>query len=252
MEVTEQYEKVVVLSDVHAPYHDKKTYSTMMRFVKDQKPSMVVLIGDVVDMYSVSRFDKDPRRANNLQEEFDVAHRLLRRLREAAGEDARIVYIKGNHEERLVSYLKRHPELYGLRDLTIERQLRLDRLGIEYRDELFHRGVFLFTHGRRYGIYSSRWELEDNGVSGMSGHTHRVSTFMKRNRAGSLSWYHVGHMADVEQVDYNAFPNWQQGVGIVYFNKRRPEFHAEALVINDHKFVYDGKLYTPREVKRLQ
>jgi len=251
MAVEKNFERVIVIPDLHIPYEDSKTVSTALQFVEDQKPDRVVLIGDVLDMYSVSKFEKDPSRAFRLQDEFDQANAFLQHLRTAAG-DVPITLIEGNHEKRLSSYLKRHPELHGLRDLSIPSQLGLKDLKIDYVTELFHK-KFLFTHGRRFGMYASRWELADNGVSGMAGHTHRVGTFSKTERGVVKAWYHIGHMCDPKTAgEYRPNPDWQQGIGIVDFEKRGGRFYAQAIPIVKNKFIFGNTLYTPKGIKSLE
>ena len=245
------YEQYVVIPDLHAPYHDEESVQTAINFVKYQKPDHVVFIGDVVDLYSVSSFDKNPKRANKLQDEYDCANEILTEFRKAAPK-AKMTYIEGNHEVRMKRYLWRHPELHGLRCLRLPQLLGLKELDIAYKQELFWRNTFLFTHGKRFGMYASRWELADNGVSGMSGHNHRLSVFSKTDKTGVKAWYHIGHLTDVEAAgEYRKDPDWQQGLGVVYFHNRKNRFFAEAIPVVDNKFIYHGVLYTPEGYERL-
>lgn len=249
MKVTTAYQKYVVIPDIHAPYQDKNTLQAINHFIAEQKPDHVVLIGDVIDMYSISKYDKNPLRAHKLQEEIDEAHNVIVDIRAAAGKNTPITYIEGNHEDRLRRYMWNHPEVHGLRNLELPALLGLKELGVEYKTELLVNGVFLFTHGKRTTMYSSRWELQDNGISGMSGHVHRIQTHAQTDRSGVKAWYGIGHVADEKQCEYTTNPNWQQGLGVVYFHPSKKRFHAEVIPIVEHKFIYAGKLYTPKGVE---
>lgn len=246
-----QYEMWVVLSDIHAPYHDKKTLRTIKHFLKDQKPDTLVQIGDVVDCYSISKFDKDPERAHNLQWEFDTAHNILYALKECVG-NIPFYVVHGNHEDRLPRHMKTS-DLYGLRDLTIEKQLGLDELGIKYVKELIWKNTFMITHGTKTSKHSSAGEIDINGMSGMSGHVHRCQMFAKTTAAGTLVWYGIGHLCDIRKADYlkTGRGNWQQGIGVVYFHKKKKRFFATVVPITDHKLLYGGRYYTPQGVKNL-
>lgn len=244
------YDQCIVIPDAHFPYEDKKTFQTVLNFLRDQKPDIAVLIGDWVDCYSASRFDKDPDRGYKLQWEFDQARKGLEQVREAVG-DARIIYIEGNHEVRIKTYLVKHPELYGLRDLTIERQLRLDELNIEYMDFFLWKNTFLFTHGTKCTKYGASGELDIHGISGMSGHNHRIMSFFKTQRTNTLVWHNIGHICDIKQADYVKNPNWQQGIGMVYFNRSNRRFVSSVFPILENKLMFGGKLYEPGGVTSL-
>lgn len=238
------FEQYIVLSDVHAPSHDQRTYDSVIHFIRKQKPDHVVIIGDFIDMYAISRFDKNPERAHRLQEEVDSAYGLLKRLRSAAGKTP-ITYIEGNHEFRMQKYLWRHPEMHGLDVLEVPNLLRLKELKIDYVQEIVKNGNFIFTHGLRINKYASRSELDDHGISGMSGHTHRIQTSMRTDYAGTKVWHCIGHLSDPLKAEYVLKPDWQQGIGVVYFERNGNRFFSEVVPIVKNKFIYGGVLYTP-------
>jgi hypothetical protein len=150
---------------------------------------------------------------------------------------------------RLQKYLWRHPEVHSLKNLRIPELLRLKDLRIDYANELLVNGVFLFTHGVRISKNSAQAELDSNGISGMSGHVHRVQTAMKTDYTGEKVWHCIGHIADATQAEYTAHPNWQQAVGIVYFDKHSKRFFSEVIPITESKLMYGGKVYKPRRGK---
>jgi len=244
------FEMYVAIPDLHIPYEDKESVKTVMHFLKDVQPDHVVLIGDVVDMYSVSRFDKDPKRANRLQEELDATKEFLRALRDTVG-DAEITYLEGNHEQRVMKYLRRYPEMADLRSLKIPAMLELDDLGIDYREDLIVNDNFLFTHGEKIAVHATKAELSHSGMSGMSGHTHHCQMYSNTDRKGVAAWYSIGHLCDVDQAEYTRLPNWQEGIGVVYFEKKSGRFFATVVHIVNHKFIFSGKMFTPNGVQKL-
>jgi UDP-2,3-diacylglucosamine pyrophosphatase LpxH len=243
--VNRDYEKWIAVPDLHAPYEDEKSVSTVLNFIAEQKPDHIVFLGDVIDMYAVSRFDKDPARANQLQDEIDGTQKLLRKFRKAAGESADMTYIEGNHEERMKKYLWRHPELHGLKTLEIPKLLDLESVNIKYVQELMWKDTFLFTHGTAVVKYSAQKELANRGVSGMSGHVHRIQSYAHSDYTGTKAWYAAGHLCDLDKAEYIKNPDWQQALGIVHFSKKNTRFFAEVIPIVEHKLMYGGKVYAP-------
>ncbi len=238
------YEQVVYISDLHMPYSDKKTLAAVNKFLTAQQPEQLVIGGDLIDMYSVSQFNKDPSRASQLQEELDDARDYLIELRNMLPK-TKITYIEGNHEDRLRKYLMRHPELHGLRALEIPSLLDLKELKIDYTLDYTYKG-FLFKHGNRASMYSARWELNDEGTSGMSGHIHKPQSFTDKTRRGEKKWSIVGHLSDESKADYlgrGGTSSWVEGFGVVNFYPKEKLWNVDIVDIIDHKFVYEGVVY---------
>jgi predicted phosphodiesterase len=164
--------KFIVLSDIHFPYQDDKAIKAVYKFLEQHPVDTIILNGDILDFYDVSSFDKDPSRINSLQKEIDMANKFFSQLRKR--HSGRIIFIGGNHDaDRLERYLKKHPELYSLNALKIDRILNLNEYGIDfYRDE-FRLGSLKIIHGdmvRKFSAYTARGELEKHDTSGISGH----------------------------------------------------------------------------------
>lgn len=102
-ETIEMNERIVVLNDLHVPFHDTKTLRSVYKAVKDANPDRIILGGDVCDFYSISTFSKDPMRRMNLQDEVERVQTVLIDIRKRFPK-ADIDFIPGNHEERLDYY----------------------------------------------------------------------------------------------------------------------------------------------------
>lgn len=237
----ERYERGLWLSDAHTPFQDKRTIKAVIAFLRNEQPDYVIFGGDMIDFYSISRFDKDPDRTMNLQQELDVTRELLEQI-VAASPDSKFIYVPGNHEYRLTKYLWTHEEIASLRALELPNLLGLKELGIEYMDEWMYK-EFLFKHGDYTNKYHANKELDVEGISGMSGHNHRNQIMSKTTRQGQLTWYSVGHLADVDQADYIKNPNWQQGIAMIYIRKNTKDVHVQLIEIHNHRFVYNGVEY---------
>jgi UDP-2,3-diacylglucosamine pyrophosphatase LpxH len=60
------YLKLVCLGDQHIPYLNRKAHGIIIKFLKDIKPDKIILLGDLIDFWEISHFDKDPSRNNEL------------------------------------------------------------------------------------------------------------------------------------------------------------------------------------------
>jgi hypothetical protein len=80
--------------------------------LKRSRPFLLILGGDLFDCYSISRYEKDPRRLHEtLPREFDAAQGFACAVGRLGCE---VVYLLGNHECRLDAIVAAHPGLGGL------------------------------------------------------------------------------------------------------------------------------------------
>lgn len=206
-------DKSMFLGDAHYPYHDKSAIAVMLRFAHWYRPSTVFVIGDWLDMYQVSRFDQDPHRILELQDDIDEAVDGLRELRGAVGEECKLIYISGNHEARLERWLWKHPEVANLRSLSFPNLMNLRELGIKnypYGTQHKWHG-FIVEHGnlvRKHSGATAAAMLASRGVSGLSGHTHRLASHYHRDNTGQKVWFENGCLcydSETEVLTQNGF-----------------------------------------------
>jgi len=243
--LSSSYERVVFISDVHSPYEDQKALSILYNFIKWFKPKTVFIMGDLLDCYAISRFTKDPKGKLNFKKEIDSAKSILKTIKEVS-RDAKIYYLRGNHELRMQKYLwNRAEELSMLPELEISHLLGLPELEIEYieRGMMMYHGVMI-KHGtivRQYAGYSAKAEFEKNGCSGVSGHTHRGAIYMHSNSGGDYKWMECGCLCSLEQEYMEGqTPNWQQGFGVGYFKTGSKRYQLDLINIIDNKALYNG------------
>jgi predicted phosphodiesterase len=95
--------KILCVPDIHFPFENKKVVNKIIEAIKLQQPTHVVQMGDLIDQYSFSRYDKNleltsPRqeigKARNLAEEFWM------KVQKAAPK-AKCYQLLGNHDVRL-------------------------------------------------------------------------------------------------------------------------------------------------------
>lgn len=213
----------IVLPDLHIPFHDKRLLECWLNRLTNGTWDGVDIIGDFIDCYSLSRFDNNPQRKNNLQMEIDQAKELLEDIRRSVP-DEDIRYSEGNHEDRLRKLLwGKCPALAHLQDLTIPDLMELKTFGIQWHSTQnpYKIGDLWYTHGdilRKHAGMSARAKSEAIHGPVIIGHTHRMGWSPMTTWTGTDDAYEVGHMSDPKQLDYvRTCFNWQPGWAEVLF-----------------------------------
>ena len=129
--------QIVVISDLQVPFHDKKAVKNVAQFIRKYKPDDVLCVGDEIDFQTISRFSTGRDEwSGSVGRDRDAAVEVLAELQ--------VRHLsRSNHSARLYNSLsKRLPGLIGLPELTIERFLRLDELGITYHHKPYQKTVY--------------------------------------------------------------------------------------------------------------
>lgn len=244
---------MAVLQDTHNPFQDQRVLREVELFLSELQPDMVIYPGDMGDFYLLSKFDKNPQRAGRLQDDLKSTAALFKRHRDLMA-NTRMIFAKGNHEDRLRKFLwNKSPALASLDELTVEGLYKLKESEVEcvdYEEGVLINGNFMVTHGdliRAHSAYTAKGMSDKHGGSGIHGHSHRGGYSLKRNRFGVYGWWENFCLCDLEP-DYVQNPNWQQGFSLVHFKKER--FWVEQLQIIQRKFMYGGKTYGSGGKKR--
>jgi predicted phosphodiesterase len=243
-----RFKTVLVLSDMHCPFHDSASLSSVKALIAHVRPDYLVFNGDIIDNYNISSFDKNPKRTHGwIQAEIDITYEVLKWLVEAAPESTKLFYISGNHEDRYERMLNRDPNLASMRALGFIENLRLEELNIQYVKELVLYKKLLIKHGALVGKYAAARELDSEGLFGVSGHVHRNQLQSRMLRNGHITWVCVGHLCDVAQMDYIKYtPDWQQSVALVYIRQDGGgAIHPNVIEINNHKLIFNSLEFSP-------
>ena len=239
--------RVIATGDWHSPYHDDEAMSVFFAAVDYIRPDVVVLLGDHVDCFTISRFDKTPDRVKSLEDEIAVTNELLDRIKAPV-----VHYCEGNHEHRLPRYLsQKAPELWGM--MSMRKLLKIDERGWKwrnYRDDAVRIGRMAFKHDvGRCGKYASHHSLADYGGNICFGHTHHGGTVYQSTVKGSQRVaLNTGWLGDVDAIDYRhremARRDYQHGFGLVYVDDSTGNVYAQFKPIVGGSCEVDGTLIT--------
>lgn len=236
---------VAVASDIHFPFEDKAAVDIFLQAMKDLQPDSVVLLGDIIDCYEVSKYSKNPLREHNLKYELDQTKKFLRELRKIVP-DSNIYFLRGNHEDRDMKYLTQNaPELACLEELKMENLLHLRDFGIEYVFGDLKIGDLVYTHGRRvskHSGYTAKNNLDSMGISLITGHIHRAGLHCRTTWEKEYLAIENPTMASRSQSYLGGdVPNWQVGFSVINYDCDL--FWPEIILIRDDKSSFRGKLY---------
>lgn len=231
LEMTLENGIVAVASDFHVPFQDKEAVSSFINYCAEIQPTVIVINGDLVDMYMLSRFAKGEGR--NPMSEIEEARDILCQIREACP-NSNIFYVIGNHEQRLEkTILSKAPELASLIE-DVFSIFKLDNLVIQGCGTLTLNDNFVFKHGTLLGNksgLSAIKEMENAYLSGATGHCFSEDVEILVANKG---WVKV---LDVQQSDNVATYNKQTGQ--FEWNPVRDKF-----VYNNYKELYHIKSST--------
>ena len=223
--------RIVGLFDVHVPYHSMEALTCAIDFAKAHEADVLLIGGDFIDFYGLSRFAKDPNKRNATQEIL-MAVDVLKAIYEAI-KPRKVIYKMGNHDERFEHYLWQKyaeiPQLTQLEEfssITLENVLR-KRLGKDFPIEfvgdkrIIKAGNLNITHGHEFpsGIASpvniARGLYLRAKANAMCGHSHKTSEHCETNMNDEMiTTWSVGALCDLHPL-YMPINSWNHGVALI-------------------------------------
>lgn len=215
----------LILSDIHLPFHDEDALALAIEYGLNHKVDALILNGDILDCYDVSRFGKELRRPK-ISEELEMGRQFLKYVSEKF---PRVLYKIGNHEERMRAYVLRNArELGDLQEVSLEYLLRFPEYGIEaVNREMIKLGGLIVMHGHEMGesIFSpvnpARGYFLKAKASTLIGHYHQVSHHSENNLHGEqVGVWSTGCLCSLSP-DYRpyAYTKWSNGFAYVTVNE---------------------------------
>lgn len=247
------HQVLVAVSDTHGSEVDERALDVCCQIISDINPTILAHLGDLGDFYSVSKYDKNPKRRLSLQQDLVDAVSILGKLDQAVSSSTRKMFFRGNHESRIERFISHNAPVLGDLDiLSIPNLLGLEHLGWEYyKQDLEVFPEFLIKHGetvRPHTAYTAKAEVEKSWMGGISGHTHRLGMYSFTSRRNHLKgiaptqWVENGCLCNMDEVEYVAgTANWQQGFSIVRYIDG--VILPEIVPIFNGTAFYNGKFY---------
>lgn len=233
------------------PTHDEAAIRIALSIVREIQPDEILRVGDDLDLPELGKYRTTPAFSRTTQASIDRAT-VLGAEQRAAAPEARIVWLAGNHEERLPNYvLDNAKAAYGIRRgrfaderpsawpvLSVPYLCRLDEFGVEYRPgfpaadfelvpsfRIVH-GLHVTSNGSTASKYLSR---ERSSIA--YGHIHRREYAARTLPDGhEIFAASPGCLArtdgavpstkggtDLDGRPLSVVEDWQQGIGLVHY-----------------------------------
>lgn len=214
--------RVLVLSDIHVPYHSISALTAAFDWGKKQKPDSILLNGDTIDCHRLSRFVKDPKK-RDFAGELDVFRNFFDVLKKTFPK-AKIYFKLGNHEDRYNAFLyEKANELVGVEEFSLENIIKARAEGIEVIGDkrIIKAGDLNIIHGHEFGgsVFSpvniARGLFLKANVSAMQGHNHQSSEHTSTNMNGQIiTTWSLGCLSELHPA-YLPINKWNQGCAFV-------------------------------------
>lgn len=289
-----QFKKAVYLSDAHIgfhrnlrtgqlePYHNRKHWSAVLSYLRDNPVDLFVLGGDIMDMGDMSdKFTQTPDGHFTTQPALVETAWLIGSILDAIPASSKLVYIEGNHENRLPRFLLNHfssafnvssvrfseEPILSVPELIVGQgvdQSRIEWVGdypngaywLNNTTRLIHGHISKSRAGATAGAY-----LDEINASTIFGHIHRheVASMSLQSRSGQevettvFTAQSFGMFGVPSQVPpFKANHNWQQGFGILRYDEAYCSAQTVSLMEEGFEVegnMYIGEDYTERIVK---
>lgn len=228
-------ERIAVISDIHLPYHCEKTLNKWYAEAQEYEPSMIIINGDLLDFYRMSRFEKNPN-MRDTSFEIDQAHEFFDWL--TASFQADIIFKEGNHDERWRKYMfNQAPELSRFKKFELQEILELDEFGVTFITDqrMILAGDLPILHGHEFhgagGQNPAGAVARKLGNSGLMGHCHRTSQHSVRTTMGKwIKAYSTGCMCELSP-EFSRINNWNNGYAFVEIDSSGA-FEVDNRVVN--------------------
>lgn len=214
---------ILAAGDVHLPYHDQEAVEIMLERAIEIGAKTLLMAGDWMDMYQVSRFQKDPR-LRNVKDEISIFNDLVSEIRRVLP-DTKLIFKVGNHEKRFDDYLMANASaLYDLEELRLAQVLKLKSQDIDLVESM---RVMRFRslniiHGHEYVFSISNPVNPARGLftrakkSTMCFHHHRSSEHTETTITGDvITCWSVGCLCDLKP-EYMPLNSWNLGFAEIY------------------------------------
>lgn len=215
------HKRIAIFSDIHVPYHSTAALTAALSFCKKEKPDALLLNGDSLDCFQLSRFVKDPRK-RHFAEELNSFQSLIQVFEKTLG--CKIYFKFGNHEERYEAFLfQKAKELIGVEEFELDNIIKARANGITIiKDKrIIHAGGLNIIHGHEFstGFFSpvnvARGLFLRGKTSAIQGHSHQTSEHTESDMNGKITTtWSVGCLCELHPA-YAPLNKWNLGFAIV-------------------------------------
>ena len=235
------YNKTLWIADLHSRFYDREALETAINYGIKRSCNSVVILGDFMDFYGYSKFQKSRLTLEQFETEREWGQSVLEMLQATFGY---VVLKQGNHDVRREMFVQaeavRIPEM---RDIC------------GYADYLFYEGSNVniveshrhivygklnAIHGHEYfgggGIHIAHNRLNKTFDNTLSAHSHYPQSLIKPNINGQyLGSWTLGCMCQLHAA-YAPKNNWSHGCAVT-------EKEADGMFEVDNKLIVKNRMF---------
>lgn len=218
-------DRILVLGDLHIPFHDVQALSAAIKWAKDRKVQAVILNGDVLDCYQLSRFTRNPKQ-RSFGEELKAGKEVIDIIRRELQPEL-LIYKLGNHEDRYeVLIQSQAPALFDVERFSWDCVFKLDSgMTLVGEKRIILAGELPIIHGHEYtrSVFSpvnpARGYFIRAHGSVLVSHHHQSSKHSDPNIKGrKLSAWSIGCLCHLHP-DYMPLNRWNHGFAWVELDR---------------------------------
>ena len=241
--IPERFNRGLIFSDNHFPYHDVEAHNSMLEYtLKHKNINFILINGDGIDCYQGSRYVRDPRK-RSISDEIWMWIEFLNILYDTFP-GVNILWKLGNHEERLENYLKSQaPILLDMDEFHLGEIIKIR--GIKHVEviekQIIYAGRLPIVHSHEYANKSTSQVNPARGLftkslsSVLGAHSHVTSGHSETDINGKLmSTFSIGCLCGLHP-EYARINRWNHG--FAFIQTEALDFEIENMKI------YKGRVY---------
>lgn len=240
----------LLLGCVHVPGHNQAMLDGIKKLAYEIKPQGLILMGDFLDLNSLSSHDKDKFtavRGLTLDQEYKYGNQLLDELLANFPKQCDKVYLYGNHEDRWNRYMSNMQNAKAPIQ-SPEEALKLKERGFNvftrWSSDYVTLGNHLeIIHGQYYNTHCAKQHIDKFRGSVAFVHTHRIQMYVEGKTAG----FNIGWAGDANHPFFNYAERgtknqWQNGFALCTIDKSG-DYFMQQIFCHNNKFYYNDKAY---------
>jgi predicted phosphodiesterase len=203
--------RYLILSDIHLPFHNEEALAAALEWAMNNQITDIILNGDILDCYDVSRFSKEIKRPK-ISEELEMGRQFFAYLRDLFPTQ-NIYYKIGNARE-----------FSDMTEFGLESLLKVNDFKIKVVNrEMIKIGKLIVLHGHELGesvfspVNPARGMFLKAKASILFGHNHQVSHHSENNLNGDqVGVWSTGCLCELTpEYRMYAYTKWSHGFAFV-------------------------------------
>lgn len=244
----------LVIPDLHYPFHCPQYISIVTKALrllsKDDRFRGLIQLGDFVDWWQISSYDKDPSRKETALDDLQGYIKQMNEWSRIMPEGSIFHQLEGNHEFRLKRYVWRNAAQIADMVRPLDEMLGFPERNkvskILYKWHEYSRwdsckiGDTAFHHGFYFSQHVAAKCLQVYPCSIVFGHTHRIQHVEFNNKFATS----LGHGSDAKKTAHTPTPNnWCKAFGV--FHSVGSKGSIEVVSVRQNKAKLWGELLVP-------